>query len=86
MLIFGIILGVAAGAGSFIMGYIDDYIGPKKMIQISNFLLLIATIIVVFVNDETFFWIAGILVGLLLDQINHLVDPLCQNFALKIKK
>ena len=63
MLIFGIILGVAAGAGSFIMGYIDDYIGPKKMIQISNFLLLIATIIVVFVNDETFFWIAGILVG-----------------------
>lgn len=63
MLIFGIILGVAAGIGSFIMGYIDDYIGPKKMIQISNFLLLIATIIVVFVNDETFFWIAGILVG-----------------------
>ena len=41
MLVFGIILGVAAGLGAFLMGYIDDYIGPKKTIQISNFLLII---------------------------------------------
>ena len=63
MLIFGIVLGIAAGIGSFFMGYVDDYIGPKKMIQISNLLLVLATMIVVFVNDETYFWIAGTLVG-----------------------
>ena len=63
MLIFGISLGLAAGLGAFLMGYIDDYIGPKKTIQISNILLVIATIMVVFVNDETVFWVAGFLVG-----------------------
>ena len=63
MLIFGIVLGIAAGIGSFFMGYVDDYIGPKKMIQISNLLLVSATMIVVFVNNETYFWIAGTLVG-----------------------
>jgi len=63
MLVFGILLGVAAGIGAFLMGYIDDYIGPKKTIQISNALLIVATIMVVFVNNETIFWIAGFMVG-----------------------
>jgi len=63
MLIFGISLGLAAGLGAFLMGYIDDYIGPKKTIQISNILLVAATIMVVFINDETVFWLAGFLVG-----------------------
>ena len=63
MLVFGILLGVAAGIGAFLMGHIDDYIGPKKTIQISNFLLIVATIMVVFIDNETIFWIAGFLVG-----------------------
>jgi MFS transporter, UMF1 family len=63
MLIFGIVLGVSAGLGAFLMGFIDDYIGAKKTIQVSNLLLIIATCLVVFVNNETIFWIAGILVG-----------------------
>ncbi len=76
MLIFGIALGVSAGIGAFLMGFIDDKIGPKKTIQISNFLLIIATGMVVFADtfpkfsiyslyfdSESYFWIAGILVG-----------------------
>ena len=63
MLIFGILLGVAAGLGAFLMGFVDDFIGPKKTIQISNLLLTLATIMVVFIENETTFWIAGILVG-----------------------
>ena len=63
MLIFGIVLGVAAGVGAFLMGFVDDMIGPKKTILSSNILLIIATIMVVFINDETIFWIAGVLVG-----------------------
>jgi len=63
MLIFGIVLGVSAGIGAFLMGFIDDKIGPKKTIQISNFLLIIATCLVVFVDNEMIFWFAGVLVG-----------------------
>ena len=63
MLIFGILLGVAAGIGSFLMGYVDDYIGPKKTIQISNLFLIIATFMVVFLNSEIMFWVAGAIVG-----------------------
>ena len=78
MLIFGIALGIAAGIGAFLMGFAEDKIGPKKTIQISNFLLIIASLMVVFadnlplikidifnitINSEIYFWIAGILVG-----------------------
>jgi len=76
MLIFGIVLGISAGLGAFLMGFLDDYIGPKKTIQGSNILLIFATLMVVFAdtfptftfasiffNSESYFWIAGILVG-----------------------
>ena len=63
MLIFGITLGVSAGIGAYFMGFVDDKIGAKKTIQYSNLLLLIATCLVVFVDNENIFWIAGILVG-----------------------
>ena len=63
MLIFGVVLGVSAGIGAFLMGFIDDKIGPKKTIQISNFLLIVATCLVVFVDNEMIFWFAGVLVG-----------------------
>ena len=63
MLIFGIVLGVSAGLGSFLMGYVDDSIGSKKTIQISNIFLILATFIVVFIDSEIMFWVAGTLVG-----------------------
>jgi len=63
MLVFGITLGMAAGLGALLMGYIDDYIGPKFTIQLSNIILAISTILVVFVNNEIIFWIAGAMVG-----------------------
>jgi len=63
MLVFGITLGMTAGLGALLMGYIDDYIGPKFTIQLSNIILAISTILVVFVNNEIIFWIAGAMVG-----------------------
>ena len=63
MLIFGIVLGAAAGIGAFLMGFIDDKIGSKKTILLSNLFLIIATIMVVSINDESIFWVAGIMVG-----------------------
>ncbi len=65
VLVFGIVLNIAAGIGAFGFGFLDDKIGGKATIQISNIGLIAAVVIAVFAPDRTFFWAAGILVGLL---------------------
>ena len=80
ILFFGIVLNVFAGIGAFLMGFLDDYVGGKKTIQISNIGLIVATIIAVSVPNRelfsisfpypviitgtTMFWFSGILIGL----------------------
>jgi len=64
IMIFGIVLNVAAGFGAFLMGFIDDIIGGKLTIQISLIGLMLAVIIAVFANSKFLFWVSGILVGL----------------------
>ncbi len=64
IMIFGIVLNVAAGAGAFVMGFLDDKLGGKKTIQISLYGLFIATVIAVFSPGKIFFWVAGIIVGI----------------------
>ena len=63
LMIFGIVLNVFAGIGAFLFGFLDDYLGGKKTIQITNFgfivALLIAFIAPVLENGEFYFWIAG---------------------------
>ncbi|MCB1041787.1 MAG: MFS transporter [Acidobacteria bacterium] len=64
ILVFGIVLNIAAGAGAFAMGFMDDVLGGKMTIQISLVGLLVATIIAVTAPNATVFWIGGILVGI----------------------
>ncbi len=64
IMVFGIVLNVAAGLGALVMGYFDDRLGGKKTIQISNAFLTLAVLLAVLAPDKTWFWIAGILVGL----------------------
>ena len=61
---FGIALNVAAGLGAFLFGFLDDWIGGKNTIQLSNVGLIIACALAVFTTNVTVFWIAGILIGL----------------------
>ncbi len=63
IMIFGIVLNVAAGAGALIMGIFDDKLGGKKTIQISNLVLALAALLAVVAPGKTLFWVAGILVG-----------------------
>ncbi len=58
IMIFAIVLNVAAGMGAFLMGFLDDIIGGKKTIQISNYGLIIACIIAVLVPNRDLFNIA----------------------------
>ena len=64
IMIFGIVLNIAAGSGAFLMGYVDDMIGGKLTIQISLIGLMIAVLLAVFANSKLLFWVSGIIVGL----------------------
>ena len=61
---FGIALNVAAGAGAFGFGFVDDRVGGKRTIVISLVLLSIATLTAVLAPNRAVFWVAGILIGI----------------------
>ncbi len=63
IMIFGIVLNLAAGAGALIMGVFDDRLGGKTTIQVSNGILALAVLMAVLAPDKSMFWVAGILVG-----------------------
>ncbi len=64
LVVFGIVLNVTAGLGAFGFGYLDDRLGAKLTIQCSNVGLIVATVIAVLSPSETWFWIAGMMVGI----------------------
>ena len=64
ILIFGIVLNITAGVGAFALGFLDDVIGGKRTIQITNVAFVLAVLIAVLAPGKTLFWIAGILIGL----------------------
>jgi len=65
----GIILNIAAGLGSFLFGYIEDNIGAQNVIKITLVVLIIATLIAIYAPEtpypKQFFWVSGILIGLM---------------------
>ena len=63
IMIFGIVINMAAGTGALIMGIFDDKLGGKTTIQISNILLAMAVVLAVYAPGKAMFWTASILVG-----------------------
>ena len=65
----GIALNIAAGLGSFLFGYIEDKIGVKKVINLTLVVLIIATFIAICAPETNYpkelFWLAGVLIGLM---------------------
>ena len=55
IMIFGIVLNVTAGLGAFGLGFLDDIIGGKKTIQLSNIGLIFACLIAVLAPNRDFF-------------------------------
>ena len=65
IIVFGIALNVAAGAGAFAFGFLDDRLGGKKTIMISLVGLFAAALLAVTTTSQLWFWVAAIGVGLL---------------------
>ena len=66
VLIFGIVLNVAAAVGAAIFGFVDDALGGKKTVLITVVGLFAASALAIATTSATLFWVAGILIGLLL--------------------
>jgi UMF1 family MFS transporter len=64
VLIFGIVLNVAAGLGAFFFGLLDDRLGGKTTILLSLLGLMAGGLLAVLSPYEWTFWIAGTLVGI----------------------
>ena len=68
-MLLGIVLNIAAAIGSFIFGYIEDKVGAKKVINLTLLVLVIATLLAYYAPEsnspKTFFWTAGVLIGLM---------------------
>ncbi|OZC02379.1 MFS transporter [Rubricoccus marinus] len=63
ILLFGIVLNVAAGIGAFSFGFVDDKLGGKTTIFISLGILCVATLIAVLGPSRAWLWGAGVLIG-----------------------
>ena len=64
VMVFGIVLNIAAGLGAFALGFLDDLLGAKRTIQLSLIGLILASILAISTTSKVGFYIAGILVGI----------------------
>jgi UMF1 family MFS transporter len=64
VIVFGVVLNLASGAGAIAFGFLDDKIGGKKTILLTLVALAVATGMAVWAPDRTWFWVAGVLIGL----------------------
>ena len=68
--LFGIILNISAGLGAFLFGFIDDYLGGKRTIQITNYGFIIASTLAIIAGSispssgKNLFWFSGVLIGI----------------------
>ncbi|WP_166977885.1 MFS transporter [Rhodocaloribacter litoris] len=65
IIVFGIVLNVAAGLGAYAFGFLDDRLGGKTTVMISLAGLAGASLLAVLTTSRLGFWVAGILIGLL---------------------
>ena len=65
IIFLGIIINIAAAAGAFGLGYVNDWIGGKWTIAITLVVLIAAGILGAAAQTRTGFWIAAVFIGLM---------------------
>ncbi|MCH2252813.1 MAG: MFS transporter [Vicinamibacterales bacterium] len=64
IIVFGIVINVAAGLGAWVFGIMDDRRGGKSTIMVSLVALSVATLIAVLAPGRPWLWVAGIGIGI----------------------
>ncbi len=65
VIVMGILINVAAGVGAFGFGFVDDLIGGKRTIILTLVVLSVATVIGSTTRSTAGFWVAAVLIGLM---------------------
>lgn len=65
ILILAIVVNIAAAIGAFSLGFLNDWIGAKKTIALTLVVLTGATILGATAPDMETFWIAAVIIGLM---------------------
>ena len=69
IIIFGILINITAGLGALFFSYIEDKIGPKYVINISLFFLIVIGTITLFIHSKDLFLILGSTLGFFIGSI-----------------
>jgi UMF1 family MFS transporter len=80
---FFIVSTTSAVIGSFLCGYVTDFIGPKKTLFFVIIGWILSLSVVMLVSDKTIFWIMGSLVGIFLGSTWTASRPLLTSLAPK---
>lgn len=80
---FFILSTTSAVIGSFLCGYVTDFIGPKKTLFFVIIGWILTLSVVVFTSDRTIFWIIGSFVGIFLGSTWTASRPLLTSLAPK---
>jgi UMF1 family MFS transporter len=64
VIVFGVVLNLAAGLGAVAFGFLDDRLGGKKTILLTLIALAVSTAMAVWAPNRAWFWTAGILIGI----------------------
>jgi UMF1 family MFS transporter len=64
ILVFGIVLNVTSGIGAFALGFMDDWLGGKRTLQITLVGLILSTALAVLAPTRFWFWVSGIITGI----------------------
>jgi UMF1 family MFS transporter len=63
VLVLGIALNIAAGAGAFVFAWVDDRIGSKATIVLALCGLIVSSTLIVLVTSSTLFWMLALMLG-----------------------
>ncbi len=78
---FFIVSTTSAVIGSFLCGYVTDFIGPKKTLFFVIIGWILSLSVVMFIADRTIFWIMGSLIGIFLGSTWTASRPLLTSLA-----
>ena len=66
---FGIALNISAALGSFLLGYLEDIVGIKKILTISLIGLIFLAFLILIIENKLLFWVLGISLGFFIGSI-----------------
>ena len=64
VIVFAVVLNVAAGLGAFLSGWVDDWIGSRPTAALALAGLILASIAAVSVQTRPWLWVTGCFIGL----------------------